>query len=97
MSFGVAQVSNPQKFCLYFSPICKSFLPRKFPLHMVSADINLPYLLLQEIMAARQTLGRLRPGDEVFSYLFLCYLPVLEGLRMVSFSFLPKGGQNENV
>ena len=34
VSFGAAKVSNPQKFSLeklYFSPIHKSFLPRKFP------------------------------------------------------------------
>ena len=29
LSFGVVQVSNPRKS--YFSPICESFFPRKFP------------------------------------------------------------------
>ena len=34
VSFGAARTSSPRKFSLlksYFSPICESFLPRKFP------------------------------------------------------------------
>ena len=50
-SFGAAKVSNPQKLSprkSYFSPICESFLPRKFP--------AIRYLPCQEVQ-------QLRPHD----------------------------------
>ena len=43
VSFGTAQASNLQKYSpwkLFFSPICKSFLPHKFPMHYTDIIIG---------------------------------------------------------
>ena len=41
--FGAEKTSNPQKFSpqkSYFSPICNSFLPRKFPVYTVFSTMS---------------------------------------------------------
>ena len=59
VSFGVAQMSNPQKFSLQkssFSPTRESFLPQKFPTTYIVDSGNLVFAILTPVLSVSTVL-----------------------------------------